>query len=470
MVVGRKNEVRLLKNCLLTNESELIAVYGRRRVGKTFLVREVYKTKMVFELTGLYKGKMRDQLRNFHDQLKLSSKHYKNSVPPKNWFDAFELLRNYLDRLKGKSKKVIFIDEFPWVSSSRSKFLMLFEHFWNTYCTHRKDLVVVVCGSAASFMVQKIIRNKGGLHGRLSHKIQLQPFNLYETEQYLKSKRIIFEKYDILQLYMSIGGVPFYLNKIEKGLSVVQNIDKLCFEKGGALVSEFEESLLSLFTNSEKHRLIIEKLATNKKGISRVDLVKKCRVADNGNFSKALFELIESGFVSKYSAFEKKKKSALYRLSDEYCLFHLKFIKSNIGQGEGTFEKLFQKQTYKSWAGFAFEGVCLKHTFQIKKALGVDRIYSINSSWSNESAQIDLVIDRDDNRINICEVKFCNGPFTIDKRYAQNLRNKIFEFTKENKVRKNVALTMVTTFGVKQNSHSLSIVEDDLRMESLFMD
>jgi len=468
MLIGRKKEKEKLESLLASNESELVAIYGRRRVGKTFLIREVYKHKMAFELTGTYKGKTRDQLRIFHKQLKRHSTDYNPSSPPRDWFDAFDLLEKYLDGLKGKSKKVIFIDEFPWIASARSKFLMLFEHFWNTYCTKRKDLIVVVCGSAASFMVQKIIKNKGGLHGRISHFMQLLPFTLSETKTYLRSKNLKFDEYDILQLYMVVGGVPFYLSKIEKGLSVIQNVDRLCFEQGGALINEYEQALLSLFTNSEKHQLIIETLATNKKGITRNVLLTKCNSVDGGNFSKALTELVESGFVSWYKPYQKKKKGALYRLSDEYCLFYLKFMKDTQGAGVGTFEKLFAKQTFKSWSGFAFEGICLKHVEQIKRGLGVDRIYSINSSWANNDAQVDLVIDRDDRRINLCEMKFYSTEYTIDKQYSSRLRNKVQAFKEDTKTRKHVVITMVTTFGLKENEYSISLVENSLTMDILF--
>ena len=468
MVIGRENEIKKLKKYLSSNESELIAVYGRRRVGKTFLVREVYKKQIVFELTGLDKGRLKKQLKNFHEQLKTTSKKRKNTTSPKDWFDAFALLRNYLDDLKGKDKKVIFIDEFPWIDTQRSDFLTLFGHFWNTYCTKRNDLIVVVCGSAASFMVKKIIKNKGGLHGRLSDTIQLLPFNLCETELYLKSRNINLGYYDILQLYMVVGGVPFYLSKIEKGLSVAQNIDRLCFEKGGALVNEFDEVLISLFTNSHLHQLIIETLSTNKKGISRTELIKKCKTGSSGNFSRALEELTESGFVAKYEAIGRSLYRTLYRLSDEYCYFYLKFIKRHQGQGAGTWLTLFPQQTYKSWSGFAFETICLKHVQQIKKALGIDRIHSINSSWFNKHAQVDLVIDRKDSRINLCEMKFYSGLCNITKKYEDELRNKVNEFVAETKTRKNVVITMVTTFGLKVNSQSISIVEDDLKMDMLF--
>ena len=468
MLVGRNREIKILNRMFKSSSSELIAVYGRRRVGKTFLIREVYKKHMVFELTGYYKGSMRDQLHNFHKQLKLSSSKLNKAKAPKNWFAAFQILEEYLNKLKRKQKKVIFIDEFPWIATSRSKFLMAFEHFWNTYCTKRNDLVVVICGSAASFMVEKIIKNKGGLHNRLSCKIQLMPFDLNETALFLKSKNIHLNNYDILQLYMAIGGIPHYLNKVNKGESIMQNIDRLCFENNGELASEFNEVFTSLFSNSKTHEKIIRVLSKTKKGITRNKLLELCKFGSGGVFSKSLDELIESGFVSQYTPFGKKSRDSLFRLSDEYSLFYLKFIEPNQQQGSGTWANLFPKQSYKSWTGFVFETICLKHVQQIKKELGVAKIYTVHSSWHNNKAQIDLVIDRDDGIINLCEIKFHNAPFTINKPEYDNIKNKIIQFKSSSKTRKNVFATMITTYGVSENANSLELVSNNLTMDCLF--
>ena len=468
MVTGRIREIKILNEMLGSSSSELLAIYGRRRVGKTFLIREVYNKHMVFELTGLYKGSMKDQLQNYHTQLKLSSKKFKNIKAPVNWLDAFQLLGDYMNGLKSKKKKVVFIDEFPWIATARSKFLMAFEHFWNTYCTKRNDLVVVVCGSAASFMVNNIIKNKGGLHNRLSHKIKLLPFNLNEAKLFLKSKNIKLNHYDILRLYMVIGGVPHYLNKINRGESVVQNIDRLCFEKNGGLIDEFNEVFKSLFTNSDVHEHIVKALSMVKKGVTRNKLLELCKMGSGGIFSKALDELIESGFVTQYAPIGKRKKDSLYRLSDEYSLFYLKFIEPNQGQGSGTWAKLFPKQTYKTWSGLVFETICLKHVEQIKKELGVAKIYSVHSGWHNQKAQADLVIDRDDGIINLCEMKFYNSPFTINKSEYENIKNKITQFKESKKTRKNVFVTMITTYGVTENANSLELVTNNLTMDCLF--
>ncbi len=294
------------------------------------------------------------------------------------------------------------------------------------------------------------------------------PFTLKETEQFLNSKNIYLTHYDILQLYMVIGGVPYYLNKVRKGESVVQNVDRLCFEDGGDLVYEFNEVFTSLFSSSKLHEKVVRVLSKNKQGITRSVLLEQCKLDSSGSFSKTLVELIESGFISQYTPFGRKTKDSLFRLSDEYSLFYLKFIEPNLGQGQGTWAKLFPKQSYKSWAGFVFETICLKHIQQIKEELGVAKIYSVHSIWYNSNDQIDLVIDRDDRIINICEMKFYSGPLTITKQTYENLKNKLHQFKTSTKTRKNVFLTTVTTFGVVENAYSTELVTSDLKMDFLF--
>lgn len=469
-IIGRNREKEKLNETLISSKPELIVVYGRRRVGKTFLIREVLKDHIVFQISGLYKGNMKDQLRNFQNELSKKDKQLSNKNIPNNWSDVFSELENYINNLSGKKKKVIFIDEFPWIATARSKFLMWFENFWNSYCTKRNDLIVVICGSSASYMVKNIIKNKGGLHNRLTAKIKLEPFNLNETKHFLQSKNIALENYDIIQLYMIIGGIPYYLEKIRKGFSVAQNIDQLCFEEGGELCNEFNEVFSSLFSESGTHIKMIRTLSETKKGISRQNLLDKCSLKQTGFTTNIFNELIETGFVKQYRPFGKKDRNSLFRLSDEYSLFYLKYIEPNTNQGKGTWNKISSKQTFKSWSGYAFENLCLNHSSQIKKKLGISGIYTNSSSWSNENAQVDLIIDRDDNRINLCEMKFYNRPFTIDKKYHQNLSNKINEFKDTTNTRKGVYLTFITTFGIKQNEYSLNLVENELTIDNLFTD
>lgn len=319
-------------------------------------------------------------------------------------------------------------------------------------------------------MVQNIIKNKGGLHNRISHKIRLLPFNLNETELFLRARKINYTRYDILQLYMVMGGIPHYLEKIKRGKSAVQNIDLMCFDKDGTLNDEFNQLFASLFSESDTHLKMVETLSSVKKGITRDELIKKTKLKGGGAFSAKLEELIESGFVTEFGFFKNKSKQTVYRLTDEYSLFYLKFIKNIKRSGRGTWQRLFTSQSYISWSGLAFENTCLKHVSQIKKALGIEAVYSENSSWFNKKAQIDLLIDRDDNIINICEIKFYKTPFLIDKSCFNDLKKKVTELKSVISVRKNVFVVMITSFGVVANKYSSEIIENDLKMDCLFSD
>ena len=469
MLVGREKEIKTLNSCLISNKSELIITYGRRRIGKTFLIREVYKNKFCFELTGLFKGETKDQLKNFKNQLDKSTKLFHKQDAPTHWQEAFLQLETYISKLRHNDKKIIFIDEFPWLATPRSKFLMWFEHFWNSFCTKRNDIILIICGSAASYMVKNILQNKGGLHNRTTQKIKLNPFTLAETKKFLTSKKINLENYDILQLYMAIGGIPHYLEKIRKGESVSQNIDRLCFDSQGELTNEFNEVFSSLFEDSKTHIEVVKTLASHPRGLTKKQLLEKCKLSHSGYTSKVFNELEESGFISTFLSFNKKEREASLRLTDEYCLFYMKFIQNNKKQGAGTWQQLASKQSFKIWSGYSFENICLKHITSIKKELGILNVYSHQSSWYDSNYQIDLIIDRDDNRINLCELKFYTSEFIIDSKYLTDLRNKIAHFKEKTKTKKGVFLTMITSYGVKPNAQSLSIVENNLVSDCLFL-
>jgi AAA+ ATPase superfamily predicted ATPase len=463
-IIGREKQIELLQNALISDKSELIAIYGRRRVGKTFLIRETYAKEIIFEISGIPDGSLNDQLINFYNEISKKSKKFLKKEPLTNWMEAFNMLGEYIDSLKS-TKKVVFIDEFPWMYTHKSKFVQMFGHFWNSYCAKRNDLVVVICGSSASFMVNKVINDRKGLHNRISIPIRLLPFNLYETELFLKSKKIHLDRYAYLQLYMAIGGIPHYLEKIQQGDSVPVAIDRLCFQQDGILVNEFNQIFVSLFENSENHTKIVETLATSQRGMVREELIRKSKISSGGTLTKAIQELIESGFISEYQPYTNKVKETLFRLSDEYSLFYQKFIKNNSGT---SWKTLFSSRSYVSWCGFAFETLCLKHTDQILKKLGLSGVDVQSSSWRNENAQIDLLLDRSDRSINICEMKFSESEFVIDKSYADNIRNKKAEFIKELTSRKNVFVTFVTTFGVKSNNHSSQVMDNQITIDSLF--
>jgi uncharacterized protein len=464
-IIGRNNEKNILLDALSSTQSEMIAVYGRRRVGKTFLIESVFEDKICFSISGIHKGSMKEQLNEFSKVL-FPKKKERQVIT--SWFDAFDLLETYIEAIKGKQKKVIFIDELPWLDTPKSKFIAAFEHFWNKWATKRTDIIVVVCGSAASWMIKKILNSKGGLHNRVTIRIRLLPFNLNETEEYLKTKNIRLNRYDLCQLYMSFGGIPFYLKQIRRGESVIQNIERICFTKDGLLYSEFDNLYSALFNNAAKHIAIINALANSPQGLNRNALIKNSKLETGGGVSDVLNELLESGFITEIPAQNTVAKNNIYRLTDEYSLFYLKFIQQNKFAGQGAWASLSKTQSYTAWCGYAFENICFKHTNAIKKALGISAVYTNIYSWHNSKAQIDMLLDREDRCINICEIKYYKSEFEITKSYEAKLRAKIDAYQSGTNTNKNLFLTFITSKGLKENMYKTSLVENVLTLDDLF--
>ncbi len=472
-LIGRLEEKKILENALKSPKAEMVSLIGRRRVGKTFLVKSVYDTKIDFEITGIQHATGREQLRNFMQQI---AKYAGDSFPitePKDWLEAFYLLSKYLEGKKKSGKWVIFLDELPWLATHKSGFLKGLGWFWNSWAVNQ-GIVLVICGSAASWMIKNVVHDKGGLHNRITKRIYLKPFNLQETEQFFNAKKLNFDRYQVLHLYMALGGVPHYLEEVEGGKSTAQNIDAICFSENGLLYDEFPKLYSSLFDNSEAHVKVVRALASKQKGLTRTEIVQITRLSEGGGISTVLEELMHSGFISLYLPFEKKKKDSLYRLTDEFSLFYLQFMEHNRLSGANIWQQLSQTQAYISWAGYAYENICFKHIDQIKKALGIAGVYATTSSYlkkgdaEGEGIQLDLIIDRNDHVINVCEIKFYSAEFTIDKATALAYRNKIAAFKEATQTRKQVFLTMITTFGVKQNAYSLGLVDTALTMDELF--
>ncbi len=473
MLIGRKKEIKTLGNVLQSDKAEMIAVLGRRRVGKTFLVREIYNDRILFEQTGVRNATNEEQLRTFTNSLRLLTDTQVET--PKDWLDAFFLLRKVLTPLLNKEKKqVIFFDELSWLATPGSKFLDFLGHFWNDWAS-RQNLVVVLCGSASSWIIQKVINDKGGLHNRVTKYLRLQPFTLAETEEYLQSKQINFTRYQIIQIYMAFGGIPLYLEAIEREKSALQNINEICFSETGLLRHEFERLYPALFDNADNHIAVIRALAKKRKGLSRSEIITEAKVPNGSSTTKVLEELEQSDFIMAYNPFGKKKKDKIYRLTDEYSLFYLRFIENSSYKGEGTFMQLSQRQEFKIWSGYAYEGICMKHVSQIKKALGVGGVYTTTYSYlkkateNEKGLQIDMLLERADHVINLFEIKFYNTEFVLNKEYAERLRERQLAFTRLSKTRYQVLTCMITTFGIKENQHSLGLVNNALTLEDLFV-
>jgi AAA+ ATPase superfamily predicted ATPase len=469
-IIGRKSELSHLRKLNEATSSSFVAIYGRRRVGKTYLIRNAFDNQFDFYVTGMWKVNLAQQLANFHVALIKYDLQAKAEEPANDWFTAFQQLAKLLE--SGKSgKKIVFLDELPWFDTAQSGFVSALEHFWNSWASARTDIILVVCGSAAGWMINKLINNKGGLHNRVTHRIRLEPFTLNECEEFFKYKGANFDRYQVIQLYMAMGGIPFYLEQIVAGQSAAQNINRMCFQKDGMLRNEFDNLYRSLFDKAEKHIAIVEALSKKAKGLTRENLIKEAKLPSGGSFTRVLVELEESGFIRKYTAYGNKERNSLYQLTDFYSLFYLKFIKNSSKLDENSWLNELDSPVQRAWSGYAFEQVCLAHINQIKQFLGISGVQTATSSWISSGrlgAQIDLLIDRRDHVINICEMKFSLNSFTIDKKYAEELRNKIGVFKEESKTRKSVFLTMITTFGLAQNQYSMSLVQNDLTMDVLF--
>ncbi len=473
-MIARKKEIEILEKTFISQKPELVAVFGRRRVGKTFLIRSFFEGKIDFELTGLKDGTKEQQLRNFAYSMKEAQKLIDLPSPPKDWLEAFHQLKSYLEALNNSEKrKVVFIDELPWMASGKSDFLTGFSYFWNSYAS-KTNIVVIICGSATAWMVQKIINDKGGMHNRVTQKIQLQAFTLAETEAYFQEKNIVLDRYQLLLLYMVMGGVPHYLNQVVAGKSTIQNIDDICFQPHGFLRNEFNNLYSALFNNPDRYEAIVLALSSTWKGMSRTEIIEKTKIKDGGGLTTMLIDLEQSGFISSYIPFAKKKKDTLYRLTDCYSLFYLKFIKNIPAKETISWQSLSQTQAWITWSGYAFENICFNHIHNIKAALGIAGVHTNQYSFLSkpneemEGVQIDLLIDRQDHVISLCEVKFYNDELILTKTDADNLRRKKSIFRHATGTKKQIFIAMVTTFGLLENKYSIGLVDTALDMNALF--
>ena len=472
-LIGRDIECARLDKCMRAKTAQLVVIYGRRRVGKTYLVNHYFKDNISFKITGAYGQAKNIQLRNFADELNRRSKN-KYDVP-KDWIEAFNNLREYIDELSDEKKQVFFIDEMPWLDSHKSNFMAAFEHFWNDYGTSKDNLIFVICGSATSWMVDNIANNKGGLFNRQTCRIYLEPFTLKETKEFLLSQGISWSDYDIAECYMIMGGIPYYLSLLDSDLSYVSNIDNLFFRKKAELWDEFNHLYQTLFKNSDKYIQIMECLSQKRNGYTRKEISQKCEIEENGKLTKILDDLVNSGFVKVSSFYGKKKKEALYQSSDYYTNFYFRFLEDNNGKDEHYWSKAIDNPSRKSWSGFTFEQLCKDHVKQIKKKLGIAGVLTDEYIWyvrgdeelGTSGAQIDLIIERRDRIINLCEIKFSTQEFVIDKDYDLKLRNKIEAFRHSTSTNYGLQLTMITTYGVKENKYS-SLVGSEVTLKDLF--
>ena len=470
-IFGRESEKDLLSRIYDSGSSEFIAICGRRRVGKTFLVREFFEEEMVFQCAGVANAGTQEQLKSFYHTLR----RYDNSVStmPSDWIDAFEMLISYLDSLSQK-RKVVFIDELPWMDTPGAHFVSALEHFWNSWASARRDIVLIVCGSATSWMMDKLINNHGGLYGRLTHRIFLSPFTLGEAEKLLISQGVSMSRYEIAEAYMIMGGIPYYLKMIDPRLSLAQNIDRLMFNPNGGLYNEFEILYRSLFNNSESYIKVVECLNSKGYGMTRSEIAETSGIKSGKTLTTILDNLESCGFIRRYNNYGCSERKSLFQLIDFFTLFHFRFMRDSSFRNRQYWTSLQRTPRFYAWAGISFEILSACHINEIKRKLGISGVATNVYSWrgkgetSDRAVQIDLVIERADNTIDICEMKFTEHEFTITKDYDHTLRHKLATFIEETKTRKSVQLVFVTSSGLLRNMYS-GRVQAEVTLDDLFV-
>lgn len=459
LLIGRDQERKKLQDLLATDSSEFVAIYGRRRVGKTFFIREVIGDQLCFALTGMENADINDQLSNFYFTLR---RLLPSATRPHSWIEAFDELQTYLERLP-KGKKILFFDEMPWMDTVRSKFISALERFWNGWADARTDIKLIVCGSATSWIIDNIINNRGGLHNRKTHQIYIAPFTLEETQRYFKAYGFVYREKEIAECYMVMGGVAYYYSLMNPKESVAQNIDRLFFTSGGELTGEFDNLYRSLFKKANDYITIVTALAKKGKGLTRKEILRHTGLNNNQKFTTMLEELEKCGFIRRYIPFGQTKRDVLFQLTDAFTLFHFHYSEANKYQDETFWTNSLNSPRYRAWSGYAFEILCLNHIKQIKNALGIPGIQTRVCCWTSKAeegkrgAQIDLLIDRADQTVNLCEMKFARGEYEITKDDAENFDNKIESFLRQSKTKKSLMLTLITSFGIKPNKYSGSV-------------
>lgn len=482
-IIARDDEIKILEKLLKSNQSEFMAVYGRRRVGKTFLIKNyfLHKKEIFFHMTGVEKGSYLTQRKNFCRRL---SEVFHNKLPitvPKDWYGVFELLKNTLDSLPKKQKIVLFFDEFPWMVTPRSQLLEALEYFWNEYWGNDNRIKLIICGSSASWVIKNIINNTGGLFQRVTYRLKVEPFKLNQAKIFLNSKGIKLTHQQVALLYMAVGGVPLYLEQAQKGLTADQIIDQICFNKNGLLFDELKELFQSLFKNESVYIKIVKEIAKHRHGISKDELARRLKLPRGGRLTSRLEELEDAGFILSFMPYQHKERGEFFKIIDEYTLFYFHWIIPNLhairslNESAGIWLDKTKSGNYYAWKGLAFESICYKHMSQIIHQLRL-KASSQPYSWRvsskskqiEQGAQIDLLFDRPDDAITLCEIKYSDKPFVIDKSYEKALESKKTVFVDQTKTKKQIFIALISANGLKENNYSKRAIDQLVTLNDFF--
>lgn len=484
-IVERKEELKILNNALKSSKSEFLAVFGRRRVGKSFLISNFFSKAPCefFYVSGLKDHSLAEQIEEFIKQVGKTFYKGADLAIPSRWIDAFEVLTKAINEIQSNKKIVLFFDEFPWMVTRKSKLLQALDYYWNRYWTHNAKIKLIICGSSSSWIIRNVINNKAGLYNRVTRAIELKPFTLRETRTFLKSRGINLNNNQVLNLYMVFGGIPFYLNMIEKGLSAEQCIDNLCFNSNSHLINEFEKLFSSLFTKADIYVTIVKELAKHREGLGQAEIIKRYNIPEGGRTGKRLRELEEAGFITSFIPYKHQEKGIYYKVTDEFTLFYLNWVdpKKATIKREVRLKNYWQSQTttssWSSWAGYAFEAICHKHITDIRNALGIPVgaeigtwRYVSKTRGAESGAQIDLLFDRKDDSVTICEIKYTKEPYVLDKQYAANLLNKVNVYKKHTETKKQIFIAIISANGIKPTMYSEELISNVVSLDDLFKD
>lgn len=462
MIIARKEELSILKEAYECDSSQFIAIYGRRRIGKTYLAREAFNYNFFFSHSGIANGSKKEEINAFLQSLKEQGGEY--DMQASDWLGAFSYLKRKIESSDLK-KKVIFLDELSWIAGKRGdEFLKALEFFWNSWASNRKDVLLLVSSSATSWLLNHIIHSKGGFYHRLNHTIKLSPFSLKECKEYVLNSDYGMTDGQILECYMVFGGIPYYWSLLKKGYGVSQNIDRLFFSETGELREEFTYLYSSMFNRPEEYIRIITAIAKKRKGLTRNELIEDAKIKDSGNLSKKIEELIACGFLKEYVPFGKKKVNIVYQLIDNFTIFYFHFMKP-MPTDTNFYLNNSQSGKLNAWRGLSFELVCLQHIDQIKKALGIYGVTTQECSWTckpNEAEgivghQIDFLISRKDSVINLCEMKYSQVPYAVTQKEEEDFRRRTSDFLRVTKTKSSVFTTLISPYGIQTNRYSNAI-------------
>jgi hypothetical protein len=484
LIVGRGKEIDSLEQIFQSNQPEFVALYGRRRIGKTYLIRQFFKKKEIifFNVTGSKEGSRTEQLAHFVEQIGVVFYGGASLNVPQTWDKAFHVLTNAINNQDKDKKIILFFDELPWMATKKSRLLQNLDYYWNQYWSNDDRIKLIICGSSASWIIRKIIKNKGGLHNRITQKMRLKCFTLAETKKFLSAKGVKLTNQQVLLIYMVTGGVPYYLINIKKGLSAAQIIEQLVFTEEGILFAEFDNLFSSLFDNAELYIQIVKKIAERRSGIGKRKLLKSIgESAMGGVGKKALEELEEAGFLISFVPHHHRRQGIYYRLIDEYTLFYLKWLeplkkslqKKSLDQGN--WQAMQTTPEWYNWLGYAFESICYKHISKIREVLKISP-GALANAWryvprkgsTNRGAQIDLLFDRNDDAITICEIKYTDEPFVITKEYVEVLQRKLDVFKERTRTKKQLFLALISANGIKNNYYAEEMIDGIVTLNDFF--